>query len=79
MRSLKKSDFAGLVKYITDEQSKTERLGFVNATNCEADTMQAVIGEVLATQQLNTRAEGDKTFHLIVGFPPGENLSLIHI
>lgn len=75
MRSLKKSDFAGLVKYITDEQSKTERLGLVNATNCEADTMQAVIGEVLATQQLNTRAEGDKTFHLIVGFPPGENPS----
>ncbi|EGQ8544923.1 relaxase/mobilization nuclease domain-containing protein [Vibrio parahaemolyticus] len=72
MRSLKKSDFAGLVKYITDEQSKTERLGLVNATNCEADTMQAVIGEVLATQQGNTRAKGDKTYHLIVSFPAGE-------
>lgn len=72
MRSLKKSDFAGLVKYITDEQSKTERLGLVNATNCEADTMQAVIGEVLATQQANTRAQGDKTYHLIVSFRPGE-------
>lgn len=72
MRSLKKSDFAGLVKYITDEQSKTERLGLVNATNCEADTMQAVIGEVLATQQANTRAKGDKTYHLIVSFPAGE-------
>lgn len=75
MRSMKKSDFAGLVKYITNEQGKTERLGLVNVTNCEAVTMQAVIGEVLATQQLNTRAEGDKTFHLIVGFPPGENPS----
>ncbi|MFT2112499.1 TraI/MobA(P) family conjugative relaxase [Marinomonas sp. 2405UD68-3] len=72
MRSLKKSDFSGLVKYITDEQSKTERLGLVNATNCEADTMQAVIGEVLATQQGNTRAKGDKTYHLIVSFPAGE-------
>ena len=49
MRSLAKSDFAELVEYITDEQDKTERLGLVTATNCDAATMQAVIGEVLAT------------------------------
>jgi len=72
MRSLRKSNFASLVRYITDEQSKTERLGLVNATNCKADTLQAVIGEVLATQQANTRAKGDKTYHLIVSFPAGE-------
>lgn len=72
MRSLKKSDFAGLAKYITDEQSKTERLGLVKATNCEADSLQAVIGEVLATQHMNTRAKGDKTYHLIVSFRAGE-------
>ena len=72
MRSVGKSDFAGLVKYITDEQGKTERLGNVRVTNCQADTMQAVIGEVLATQHQNTRAESDKTFHLLIGFPPGE-------
>lgn len=72
MRSIGKSDFAGLVKYITDEQGKTERLGNVKVTNCQADTMQAVIGEVLATQHQNTRAESDKTFHLLLGFPPGE-------
>lgn len=72
MRSIGKSDFAGLVKYITDEQGKTERLGNVKVTNCQADTMQAVIGEVLATQHQNTRAASDKTFHLLLGFPPGE-------
>lgn len=72
MRSVGKSDFAGLVKYITDEQGKTERLGNVQVTNCQADTMQAVIGEVLATQHQNTRAESDKTFHLLVSFRPGE-------
>jgi len=72
MRSQKKSDFAGLVKYITDGQSKNERLGLVKATNCEADTMEAVIGEVLATQYSNTRAKSDKTYHLIVSFPAGE-------
>lgn len=72
MRSLGKSDFAGLVNYITDEQNKTERLGHVAVTNCQASTMQAVISEVLATQRINTRAAGDKTYHLMVAFPPGE-------
>ena len=36
MRSLGKSDFAGLVNYITDEQSKEHRLGAVRLTNCVA-------------------------------------------
>lgn len=72
MRSLGKSNFAGLVRYISDKQDKTERLGIVQATNCQADSMPAVIAEVLATQHLNTRAEGDKTFHLLVSFRPGE-------
>lgn len=72
MRSVGKSDFAGLVNYITDEQNKTERLGHVAVTNCQASTMQAVVSEVLATQRINTRAAGDKTYHLMVAFPPGE-------
>jgi len=75
MRSQGKSDFAGLATYITSEQNKTERLGQIRAANCQADTMQAVIGEVLATQQQNTRAQGDKTFHLLISFRPGEKPS----
>lgn len=73
MRSLGKSDFAGLAEYITDAQSKTERLGLVTMSNCQAGTVQAATEEVLATQHMNTRAKGDKTYHLIVAFPPGEN------
>ncbi|WP_338141600.1 TraI/MobA(P) family conjugative relaxase [Xanthomonas vasicola] len=72
MRSLKKSDFAGLVKYITSEQGKTERLGHIAVTNCAAQTLNAVTAEVMATQQANTRAEGDKTYHLLVSFRAGE-------
>lgn len=72
MRSLGKSDFAGLVDYITDEQEKTERLGLVQVTNCEAGTVTAAISEVLATQHMNTRAKGDKTYHLLVSFRAGE-------
>ena len=72
MRSLGKSDLAGLVQYITDAQSKTERLGLVTLTNCQAGTVQAATDEVLATQHMNTRATGDKTFHLLVSFRAGE-------
>ncbi len=61
MRSIKKSDFAELAKYITDEQGKTERLGHVRVTNCEANTLPAVMAEVMATQHGNTRSEADKT------------------
>jgi hypothetical protein len=57
MRSLGKSDFAGLVRYITDAQSKDHRLGQVQVTNCDADTVRDAITEVLATQQANTRAK----------------------
>lgn len=72
MRALKKSDFVSLVKYIADEQGKTERLGSITVTNCAADTLNAVMAEVLATQRLNTRAEGDKTYHVLVSFRAGE-------
>lgn len=34
MRSIKKSDFAELVKYITDEQGKTERLSDAHRAGC---------------------------------------------
>ncbi|MEM8131296.1 TraI/MobA(P) family conjugative relaxase [Hafnia alvei] len=73
MRSLGKSDFADLAKYITDAQSKDHRLGHVQVTNCEAHSVRDAITEVLATQHMNTRAKGDKTYHLIVSFRAGEN------
>ena len=74
MRSQGKSDFAGLVNYITDHQSKEHRLGNVRLNNCEAKTVRDAISEVLATQFANTRAKSDKTYHLIVSFPNGEQL-----
>lgn len=72
MRSLGKSDFAGLVNYVTDAQSKDHRLGQVQITNCDAVSVQDAITEILATQHSNTRATGDKTYHLIVSFRAGE-------
>jgi hypothetical protein len=72
MRAVACSDFAGLAAYITDEQDTAHRLGQITITNCAAASLQAVIGEVLATQRQNTRAGGDKTFHLLVSFRAGE-------
>lgn len=75
MHSLGKSDFARLVNYVTDAQSKDHRLGQVQITNCDAVSVQDAITEVLATQHSNTRAKGDKTYHLIVSFRAGEQPS----
>ncbi len=72
MKSVKKSDFAGLVKYITDEQSKNERVGCVAVSNCQSDRPDVAITEVLNTQAQNKRATSDKTYHLIVSFRIGE-------
>lgn len=75
MRSLGKSDFASLVSYVTDAQSKDHRLGLVQITNCDAVSVRDAITEILATQHSNTRAKGDKTYHLIVSFRAGEQPS----
>ena len=74
MKSVGKSDFGGLVKYVTDEQSKNERVGYVNLTNCQTDNWKVAITEVLNTQAQNTRATSDKTYHLIVSFRAGEQI-----
>lgn len=77
MRSLGKSDFAGLVNYVTDAQSKDHRLGQIRLTNCDALSVEDAVTEVLATQHSNTRAKGDKTYHLIVSFRAGEQPSAV--
>jgi ribosomal protein S30 len=75
MKSIKKSDFAGLVKYLLNEQEKNHRVGQVQVTNCHSDQADAATLEVLNTQAQNTRAESDKTYHLIVSFRAGEHPS----
>lgn len=75
MTSAKKSSFAGLVNYITNSQGISERVGEVRITNCQSEDLRWAVGEVLSTQQQNTRAEGDKTYHLLISFAPGEKPS----
>ena len=73
MKSVKKSDFAGLLRYLTDTQEKNERVGEVTVTNCQNDTIDAALLEILNTQAQNCRAKSDKTYHLVISFAPGES------
>lgn len=75
INSLKKSDFANLVNYITDSQDKIDRVGQISFSNCHSNNLDMAINEILATQQMNTRTTKDKTYHLIVSFRAGENPS----
>jgi hypothetical protein len=73
MKTVKKSDFAGLVKYLTDEQGKQERVLLRAVTNCHSDDPLVAAIEVENTQAQNKRAVSDKTYHLIISFPAGES------
>lgn len=75
MKSVKKSDFASLASYISDEQEKDERVIFTTVTNCHSDDITSAIVEVTNVQSMNSRAESDKTYHLIVSFRAGERPS----
>ncbi|HGK7612055.1 TPA: relaxase/mobilization nuclease domain-containing protein [Legionella pneumophila] len=75
MKSARLSSFSALVKYITDEQNKQERVGKVRISNCNSVDPTWAIHEVLATQARNQRAKSDKTYHMLISFAPGENPS----
>ena len=72
MESAQKSNFAELVEYMTDPQDKNERVGNIATTNCQSEQAEIAMLEVLNTQIQNTRSSSDKTYHLIVSFPTGE-------
>jgi hypothetical protein len=61
--------------YILDAVGGGERVASVHITNCHATEIDMAIAEIEATQALNVRARGDKTYHLVVSFPPGERPS----
>ncbi|MDR1611285.1 MAG: relaxase/mobilization nuclease domain-containing protein [Planctomycetota bacterium] len=72
MNSVDKSSAVRLVEYITSTQDKTHRVGEVFISNCLAESPEMAALEMRAVQDGNTRARGDKTYHLLVSFRPGE-------
>src|SRR5204863_127586 len=75
MKATAKSDFGGLVRYITSAQGRDERVGVVTVTNCQGETPEDAAQDVMLVQSANQRAASDKTYHLIISFRPGENPS----
>lgn len=72
MKVARKSGFASLLAYLADAQAKRERVGSVTVTNCQSDQPAVAVTEILNTQAQNLRALSDKTYHLILSFPAGE-------
>ncbi|PHV14162.1 conjugal transfer protein TraI [Janthinobacterium sp. BJB303] len=72
MKVARKSGFASLLAYLADAQAKRERVGCVTVTNCQSDQPAVAVTEILNTQAQNQRALSDKTYHLILSFPAGE-------
>jgi hypothetical protein len=58
--------------YILGQDGAAGRVGAVRFQNCEALELSHAIKEIVATQAMNTRATGDRTYHLVVSFAPGE-------
>ena len=76
MRSAKRSSFAGLAAYVTSAHGKNERVGAVMLTNFMSnDDIALAVTEAQVTQGRNITAKGDKTYHLVVSFAPGEQPS----
>lgn len=73
MRSIGKSDIGALVSYLNSPQNKQERVGAVTVTNCVQVNPHDAVFEIQAVQALNTKSKDDKTYHLIISFPSGEN------
>ena len=73
IRNPRKSSFSGLVKYITSGLGQGERVGEIRITNCHGEHPSWAALEAEHVQALNTRAESDKTYHLILSFPEQDN------
>ncbi len=61
-------DTTRLVNYIDKGE------GLARISNCSFDNLGAALKEIQATQERNTRAKGNKNYHLVLSFKEGERL-----
>ncbi len=59
--------------YILDREGG--RAAQVRFTNCLSVEPELALREIQAAQGMNKRAKGDRTYHLVISFPPGERPS----
>jgi hypothetical protein len=65
-------DWQRTADYILDRQGGGERVAAIRVSNCANDEPGLALAEIAAIQERNTTSKTDKTYHLIVSFPPGE-------
>lgn len=65
-------DWRRTADYILDRKDGGQRVAAVRVTNCHNEEPGLALVEIAATQERNTRSQADKTYHLVVSFPPGE-------
>jgi hypothetical protein len=58
--------------YILDTERAGEKVVWERATNCQTDDPGWAVKEIIATQARNRRSRTDKSYHLVVSFPDGE-------
>lgn len=77
LESGKKSNFVALANYIMrgkhKDGEKKEIVSPPTFTNVKSEGNEFALKEILFTQSMNTRAKGDKTYHLLISFQDGEN------
>ena len=64
--------WARTADYVLDTAHEGKKVGTVRVTNCVSEDPAMVVAEIKATQARNTRSKTDKTYHLVISFPPGE-------
>ena len=62
-----------LIKYLTDSKNNSERVIFSQFANCLSSDPELAMKEIEAVHAMNTRAKGNKMYHLIVSFREGDN------
>jgi hypothetical protein len=65
-------DWKKTADYILDAKGGGERVEEIRVTNCANEEPGLALVEIAAVQERNTKSQTDKTYHLIVSFPPGE-------
>ena len=73
MKTPEKSRFGKLVSYLVNDQGKHTRVGEVTITNCVSTDLPLAVREIAAMQRLNTRAQSDRTYHLLISLRAGEH------
>lgn len=65
-------DWKKTADYILDRKGGGERVDAIRVTNCANEEPGLALAEIANIQERNTSSKTDRTYHLIVSFPPGE-------